>query len=462
MKRGFILLIFLILILPLANATYMPKNCSDDEIKSTWDSVFEESSAGITIFTNNTTQYQRCQEYFAYEIKTNETWYLRGTDIVNETNITAIKLNATQEFIDILNAFADIDDTRTLKDDNKINYSLFREQNLTIDELDAEFSNIYKSSPQEWETKEGLVSPRDNDTVYSFFVANSYENNLTLTTAYITIRSDYIFLNLFYTHLEFNTNCTANFRCGNWSECIDGNKTRNCIDLNECKSSKTETVFCNCIPSWNCTDWSECLGNLQIRSCIDFNHCQNESNKPVENQTCGMICTPNWTCTDWVPKTCDETKTQYKDCIDHNHCNTTTDMPESVQSCTYSPNFAWMIFFIVAIIIILILGITLILKRRLKKTGQGFTTQTTPKTPPIFPPKTPTTTSQRPTIPLRKPFPTSPPASPVQRQLALQPKPQINPQSKKTNNQLPTKQELEEVFRKSPQNPKSKFLDKNS
>jgi hypothetical protein len=467
MKREALLILLFLLSLSLASAAIIPEDCEDNEIEATWNSIFKENSEGASIFTNDTLSDEKCQEYFAYEIKGNETWFIMGeTESENKTKITAIKLNATQEFIDMLNGFANIDDTRTLKDEKIINYSQVRIQNFIRNDLDTEFELIYKETPKGWVVDEDITSPIENDTVY-YFKREEINNEYNITkTGHIANKSDYTSLNFIYTTPE---NCTANFTCGEWSNCTDGNMTRFCVDNNACEPNKVQTAECGCVPNWSCSDWTECVSNMQIRNCVDTNLCQNDSGKPPENQTCGETCIPNWQCTDYHPEKCDKSKMQSRNCTDLNSCDSLIGKPDEVKSCTYIPNFAWMIFFIILIIIILVVGVSGILKKRLKKKvedSQGFPAQTMPpsKPPPSFPPRRPPSIlTKKPPIPARpQPRPTTPQRAPQPPPTKPQPKPIQRPsppfQPKQASDKPPTKEELEQVYGGEA---KSKFLEKN-
>src|SRR3989344_741146 len=69
-------------------------NCSGTSIESIWNSIFIESSNGITIITN-TTDAQRCEVYYVYKIQGSLAWVIAGKDenittVDNQTNIAAL------------------------------------------------------------------------------------------------------------------------------------------------------------------------------------------------------------------------------------------------------------------------------------------------------------------------------------------------------------------------------------
>ena len=141
-----------------------------------------------------------------------------------------------------------------------------------------------------------------------------------------------------------NESCEEDWECGNWSECIDGEKERQCTDLNSCgteeekpkeietceisienneEDTKNQTEETNqelnqnltelstqeitqeqiptneeetksneelnkneCLPSWKCGDWQSCLNGTQKRICIDKNNCNSQENKPETFREC--------------------------------------------------------------------------------------------------------------------------------------------------------------------------------
>jgi hypothetical protein len=100
-----------------------------------------------------------------------------------------------------------------------------------------------------------------------------------------------------------NVDCVDIWRCGNWSDCTDGKKFRNCLKSNPgCKlnfnkpptqwidPTCSEKLKNNCNPNWTCDEWGECninynkgiiskgilaetISTKQERSCSDSNYC---------------------------------------------------------------------------------------------------------------------------------------------------------------------------------------------
>jgi len=426
--RKEVLLIFIIAVaINLVNAIHLPSSCSDAEIKATWDSMFKESSDTIRIFNDGAIVSNRCNEYFAYKIQNNKIHYIHGVEnwhFTNYTFISGTKIEATQELKDLLTGFNNLIDTEVLDVLNIVqNYTFLRTTPLIISDLDQEFSSFFKETPKTWTQVDPIIPEVQGETMYSFLKTSTIEESNISLTGFTTLNHEYSRLTFFASELSENSTCIPDWDCGNWSSCVGGNQTRICRDLNNCEEKKTEVGGCGCRPDWNCTAWGDCIGNQQIRICRDKNSCQNESNKPAETQPCGTICEPDWECGEWGPLKCPKNNIQTRICTDNNNCGTPKNKPEETRSC--KENFAWLIIFIVLIVIILIIGDLGILKGKIKKNivkkkqekaifhptplTQSKPSQTSaprkkitlPRLAKPFPPRTPPKTQQQ----TRKPLP---------------------------------------------------------
>ncbi len=467
MKKELIILFIILTIstIQTISAFDIPIDCSNTQIQSSWDSIFLESSTSINIFTNNNITENRCTEYFAYKTSGDYVYYLYSIDNSiqkNSTQIIAVKLNATNQFknnLTNINNIGDINNINFNIDDN----SLLRQTPLTLFQLDLAFSSIFSETPESW-AEENL--DLESDTTYSFETKTSSVLNNITTKGTITINQNYQqttfeYLRPFTTPpqtcnqswdctdysacingtqtrvcVDLNNcgnltgkpaesqnctnNCTANFTCANWTSCVNGYRTRLCTDQNSCLANKIENMSCSCFPNWNCSDWGECISNIQIRTCIDINSCNNISNKPAITKSCGVACTPNWTCTDWMPKKCpSNTKTQTRNCTDQNNCGTTMGIPEESQGC--SNNLGWMFWFVVAIIVILVAGMSWILIERRKRKDE----QTKKVEEQYSSPTQPRYTQTKP-----KSMPAQIPKININSKKPTKPKPKIQPQQK--------------------------------
>ena len=93
----FITSLTLIIFLPTpltGNAIYLPTDCSQTEIKATWDSIFKESSNEITVVNNS----EEFCEYYAYKINGDEYFMLRGS----EFGVKGAHGNSSQDFLNQL------------------------------------------------------------------------------------------------------------------------------------------------------------------------------------------------------------------------------------------------------------------------------------------------------------------------------------------------------------------------
>ncbi|MEA3430230.1 MAG: hypothetical protein U9R08_03075 [Nanoarchaeota archaeon] len=48
----------------------------------------------------------------------------------------------------------------------------------------------------------------------------------------------------------------------------------------------TGAVAAACITDWKCSDWSACINNIQTRDCIDSNNCGTNDDKPIDQKDC--------------------------------------------------------------------------------------------------------------------------------------------------------------------------------
>ena len=91
--------------------------------------------------------------------------------------------------------------------------------------------------------------------------------------------------------------CVSDWNYTEWTECVDGNQTRDGTDLNLCEADKTFSRICSelplpgvpltCLMEWECTGWGTCTG-LQTRTCERVDVCLDatEVAKPIEQQSC--------------------------------------------------------------------------------------------------------------------------------------------------------------------------------
>lgn len=70
------------------------------------------------------------------------------------------------------------------------------------------------------------------------------------------------------------------------TSCVDGACTGG---TNE---TTNETTPPPCVEDWKCNDWSSCVNSQQTRTCTDANDCGTTLNKPVEAQTCNPVTPP--------------------------------------------------------------------------------------------------------------------------------------------------------------------------
>ena len=141
------------------------------------------------------------------------------------------------------------------------------------------------------------------------------------------------------------TTCTPNWKCGNWSTCVNNSQTRICTDSNNCgtttnKPLETQSCISSCTPNWECENWSTCINSQQTRNCYDSNYCGVTTGAPSQTQSCvddTITCIPDWTCANW--SSCDLSQ-QTRTCTDSNNCSTNVGKPAVSQYCS-NPGGNW-------------------------------------------------------------------------------------------------------------------------
>jgi hypothetical protein len=377
------ILISLFVNIKIINAeVYLPINCSDTQIKATWDSIFKESSSGITIYTNNTVINGQCSNYFARKIDGEIIHYLVGafSESLDYTAIQSLYGNCTSDYINIISGISNINEINQIPFFNSTfldKYVNPRESIISEEEAEVEYLSIYKETPSTWNSREvyGTID-------YEFNI--SFQNN-TLNKIYLnSVNNNYTFNRIIYTYITYSPSCKENWSC-EWIPFIcPKNRTQtpiNCRDNNACNTTKNLPLnrtcrYLNtsalCTPDWNCTSWSDCTSNIQIRSCVDFNGCGDNSTKPSETQSCGTTCLSHWNCTEWSPETCPKSGLQSRNCTDVNNCSSIASQPEEEKSCTYKSDFGLALEIITVVIIFMTIGTAIILFTLIKKRFKNY------------------------------------------------------------------------------------------
>ena len=158
-----------------------------------------------------------------------------------------------------------------------------------------------------------------------------------------------------------------------------------------------------CESNWTCGDWSNCISGEKIRNCFDLNNCESSTPQLPTRITCELNCTPRWECSDWTPEECPEEKIQTRNCIDENGCETTGSSPEEVKDCSTEEEYSWLFYVIITIIVLLAIALMVGLyykvnnpKRRIISERKITQNQVTPYAQ--KPKKLPTTQEAQPNI----------------------------------------------------------------
>ena len=425
----------------------LPGSCSDAEIQGVWDSIFQESSSGISIIKNDSLFGGKCAEYFANKSDINEinyTYVLYGyTKDVGGKNISYVfaeKINATENYMSYLNNITDIENVSAspVKNDSFFEtYVNLRTEEINSSNKEEIFNETFEMNLSETWASEVYL----NNLSYSFF--NTFSNDTYEEISYGRISFNYSYAIFSFTSNAIVLGCAEDTTCEeNWSICINQVQNKTCTNSSNCYTtfnySKTRQCGFICVQNWSVGNWSDCLGGLQIRVVNDLNSCGNNTGKPAMNQSCsGISCISNWSCGSWSPSDCPQSGTQKRTCTDKNNCNPNSLTKSETQSCIYKSDTNWVFILIILGVIGAILAVILFLlnlakKKEDEKFGDNATSTIT--MPPSQPPMTPAVLAQvqkvpfvrRVISPVRKIIPSRPvqrPTTSVMPLISVAPKP---------------------------------------
>ncbi len=101
--------------------------------------------------------------------------------------------------------------------------------------------------------------------------------------------------------------CTPDWSCTDWSDCRDGQQTRSCLDIanptcgtdfnrpleqQTCTTPEPKPRPEGCTERWSCTEWTECVDGQRVRTCLDLERCGTETSKPALTFDCSAGGTP--------------------------------------------------------------------------------------------------------------------------------------------------------------------------
>jgi hypothetical protein len=98
--------------------------------------------------------------------------------------------------------------------------------------------------------------------------------------------------------------CNSDWGCSSWGSCENDIQKRTCYDKNKCfiPISMPETSkYCGsgrCIESWQC-QWSECVAGFTTPNCVDLNNCGTNYEVPQKIRCSNKDCIPDIECFAW-------------------------------------------------------------------------------------------------------------------------------------------------------------------
>lgn len=252
-------------------------------------------------------------------------------------------------------------------DDKMFNFTKnYSGGNKEVEISDKSVKNVVKfdwdfSKPLNF--KEIFIEKQDEESSFGYLIVNGINTSKTIKINQIS-DSDNICIKdeEVYSIEEISLGCEEEneyfISCPGKNSTYECKLSNNTFTVSGVKHSaviEMEEYFEECTPDWLCGEWGECISGIQDRECIDRNTCGTLENIPETSKSCNIIatgCTPNWNCTSWKPEKCPQNGTQTRECTDLNNCGITTDL---VQSCNYTQNDSFKLFLVIIVIVILII-----------------------------------------------------------------------------------------------------------
>jgi len=225
----------------------LPIDCSETNIKTFWDTVFETTLDGINVTTSNIGSILTCSNYYAYNTtQENETYFLAGHYVENvlatELRIIAIKGNFTSADLAILTGIEVTDvnengDHMTLLE-NTINSAststlLIETPIASLSEAYTEFDSIF--------LLENVSAFEFDDTLKLYNFSLNVTNNSNYTEINGGIFSEHSFAHYSYIKTTSTTviqgACEPNWTASNTSCLSDDTYIQHFTDSNDCDDS---------------------------------------------------------------------------------------------------------------------------------------------------------------------------------------------------------------------------------
>jgi len=256
MKRGLIIANLLVMILIVSvlffysfsgitgNAVFtptIPTSCSDEAIKSTWDSIFKENSTGI-IISSNTTQSGKCNAFTAYKTTNRYTSIIVGADIsppflFDMTIILAVQGNFTNELISLITNINNTQSEDLFSPASNLSKYVARRNGITLSNADTEFKSVFYASPSNWQANTTI-----NGTFF-YYDSNETIGNRT-KTIFGMVSANNSLDYLTYVQIETEpSSCAPNWTARNTS-CLSNERfTQYFTDSNSCNQVKENNTY---------------------------------------------------------------------------------------------------------------------------------------------------------------------------------------------------------------------------
>ena len=245
---------------------HLPSGCDDSEIQATWDSVFHETSAGITILKGDMVVFGICEKFLAYKFDEENTLVsllMGGSDLEGkDRGFFGKHGNISEEDKINLLSLTNVDQAATVF----VDQSVSRESELLIGEAVPFFESVFKHTSESWQTlDEGQSNMR-----YEYleeFTNSSVESEITGA-----IFSNKSFEAILFTQdLIPPEGCTPSWTAVNSSCQPDDVETISYTDANNCDGplQENQTTSCDYDRNGIIKNFSMSTSNINLRAQLD-------------------------------------------------------------------------------------------------------------------------------------------------------------------------------------------------
>lgn len=329
-------------------------DCSEQQIKQTWNSIFKQSSQDIVI--KRAQEENLCSGYTAYKVVGNDIFLLSESKVSFYSNFNILNANRFTILPEKRDELFEYIESIDIENPENPPLQILATRNLqTPQEASNEYVKNFQIPLGEFTKKEFLIQ---GIKISSYVVTNNAPSTKISEAFAASVVQEYSHEQLSYVKMDIP-----------FDICI--------LNLPQLEFLCPDVVSAqeDCNEDWSCSRWSECKRGIRFRDCRDENVCNTVNEKPGQIEYCEdeEVCVEDWNCSPWDPATCEGVNFQTRQCTDTNDCKTQFTKPSQERFCEQpkdpeqNPQNWGAIFAGIIIALLLLIIIALIVTKENKK-----------------------------------------------------------------------------------------------